>query len=67
MKTELKIAVIGGLFAIIVAIVTGFFGLLGSKSQPAPSASATSGGRVIQMNGQNSTYIHGNQVNEVRK
>jgi Tol biopolymer transport system component len=46
LKTELKVAVIGGLFAIVVAIVTGIGNLVvatynGAKVSPAPSPSPT--------------------------
>ena len=38
MKTEVKVAIIGGIVTIIVAIITGFFGLIGSKkTEPQPS------------------------------
>lgn len=55
MKTEVKLAIIGGAVTVIVSIVTGFFGYLNSKkpetasakpaatappAQPAPAATA---------------------------
>jgi hypothetical protein len=37
MKKEVKVAIIGGIVAIIVAIISGFFGWLNSKkTEPAP-------------------------------
>jgi len=80
MKTEVKVAIIGGIVALLVALVNHCAPTTSEKlsavqpPQPpatvkpsAPSATGTSGGRVIQMTGEHPTYIEGNQINDSTK
>jgi len=62
MKTEVKVAIIGGLVTIIVAIVTGFFGLLGSTSEkkavePQPVTQPAQSSKTTVVNGNNNTTV----------
>ena len=80
MKTEVKVAIIGGIVALLVALVNHCAPTTSEKpsavqpqqppaavTQPAPSTAGTSGGRVIQMTGEKPTYIEGNQINDSTK
>jgi uncharacterized protein (UPF0333 family) len=73
MKTEVKIAIIGGIVTIIVTILTGFFGYLNSRkpeaasvapaatAPPAQSAPATTpASQAVQGNTGDVTIISGN-------
>ncbi|RXK82137.1 hypothetical protein EST62_11280 [Chlorobaculum sp. 24CR] len=69
MKKEVKVAIIGGIVAIIVAVITGAFGYLNSrKTEPAPVAPAvtapatqpaTPPSQSVEKNEGNVTIING--------
>jgi hypothetical protein len=65
MKTEVKVAIIGGIVTITVTILTGLFGYLNSRP-PAPSPAPASksvqvnSGDVTNINGDNNIHAGGN-------
>jgi hypothetical protein len=69
MKKEVKVAIIGGIVTIIVAIITSFFGWLNSKkTEPAPvppaltapaTQPATPPSQSVEKNEGNVTIING--------